>query len=159
MNNNCFQVSSNTAEHKTVKVKKRDGPMLDHVISHGRLRERVARKFARQIGSALGHCHKNNVVHRGTSFYQERLHLGTRYLFSPIGRAGYGLNQVRFLERLAMFGARKMPSFLKVGLNRPSPFQFFAHAHFGILQTSTESSRANELSGHPSERSLAYGGA
>lgn len=42
------------------------GQMLDYIISHGRLRERVARKFARQIGSALQYCHKNNVVHRGT---------------------------------------------------------------------------------------------
>ena len=43
------------------------GQMLDYIISHGRLRERVARKFARQIGSALEYCHKNNVVHRGAS--------------------------------------------------------------------------------------------
>ena len=42
------------------------GQMLDYIISHGRLRERVARKFARQIGSALEYCHKNNVVHRGS---------------------------------------------------------------------------------------------
>jgi serine/threonine protein kinase KIN1/2 len=41
------------------------GQMLDYIISHGRLRERVARKFARQIGSALEYCHMNNVVHRG----------------------------------------------------------------------------------------------
>ena len=41
------------------------GQMLDYIISHGRLRERVARKFARQIGSALEYCHRNNVVHRG----------------------------------------------------------------------------------------------
>ncbi|TFK86947.1 Pkinase-domain-containing protein [Polyporus arcularius HHB13444] len=40
------------------------GQMLDYIISHGRLRERVARKFARQIGSALDYCHKNNIVHR-----------------------------------------------------------------------------------------------
>ncbi|PFH49549.1 hypothetical protein AMATHDRAFT_147502 [Amanita thiersii Skay4041] len=40
------------------------GQMLDYIISHGRLRERVARKFARQIGSALDYCHQNNVVHR-----------------------------------------------------------------------------------------------
>jgi serine/threonine protein kinase len=40
------------------------GQMLDYIISHGRLRERVARKFARQIGSALEYLHKNNVVHR-----------------------------------------------------------------------------------------------
>lgn len=43
------------------------GQMLDYIISHGRLRERVARKFARQIGSALEYCHKNSVVHRGSS--------------------------------------------------------------------------------------------
>jgi serine/threonine protein kinase KIN1/2 len=41
------------------------GQMLDYIISHGKLRERVARKFARQIGSALEYCHRNNVVHRG----------------------------------------------------------------------------------------------
>ncbi|KAH7906248.1 hypothetical protein BJ138DRAFT_1016529 [Hygrophoropsis aurantiaca] len=40
------------------------GQMLDYIISHGRLRERVARKFARQIGSALDYCHRNSVVHR-----------------------------------------------------------------------------------------------
>jgi serine/threonine protein kinase KIN1/2 len=46
------------------------GQMLDYIISHGRLRERVARKFARQIGSALEYLHKNNVVHRGAfSFF------------------------------------------------------------------------------------------
>ncbi|KAK4058217.1 Serine/threonine-protein kinase [Microbotryomycetes sp. JL221] len=40
------------------------GQMLDYIISHGRLRERSARKFARQIGSALEYCHANSVVHR-----------------------------------------------------------------------------------------------
>jgi len=40
------------------------GQLLDYIISHGRLRERVARKFARQIASALDYCHRNNVVHR-----------------------------------------------------------------------------------------------
>lgn len=45
------------------------GQMLDYIISHGRLRERVARKFARQIGSALEYCHKNNVAHRGPSHH------------------------------------------------------------------------------------------
>jgi serine/threonine protein kinase len=43
------------------------GQMLDYIISHGRLRERVARKFTRQIGSALEYLHHNNVVHRGPS--------------------------------------------------------------------------------------------
>ncbi|WFD36795.1 non-specific serine/threonine protein kinase [Malassezia cuniculi] len=40
------------------------GQMLDYIISHGRLRERSARSFARQIGSALQYCHAHNVVHR-----------------------------------------------------------------------------------------------
>jgi serine/threonine protein kinase len=43
------------------------GQMLDYIISHGRLRERAARKFARQIGSALEYCHRNSIVHRGAS--------------------------------------------------------------------------------------------
>ena len=34
------------------------GQMLDYIISHGRLRERVARKFPRQIGHALDFCHR-----------------------------------------------------------------------------------------------------
>ena len=41
------------------------GQMLDYIIAHGRLRERSARKFARQIGSALEYCHANSIVHRG----------------------------------------------------------------------------------------------
>lgn len=40
------------------------GQMLDYIISHGRLRERAARKFARQIASALFYCHRNSIVHR-----------------------------------------------------------------------------------------------
>ena len=43
------------------------GQMLDYIISHGRLRERSARKFARQMGSALEYCHANSIVHRGQS--------------------------------------------------------------------------------------------
>ncbi|KAH8114011.1 kinase-like domain-containing protein, partial [Phellopilus nigrolimitatus] len=40
------------------------GQMLDYITRHGRFRERVSRKFSRQIGSAFDHCHRNNVVHR-----------------------------------------------------------------------------------------------
>ena len=43
------------------------GQMLDYIISHGKLREKHARKFARQILSALDYCHRNSIVHRGTS--------------------------------------------------------------------------------------------
>ena len=40
------------------------GQMLDYIISHGRLKEKQARKFARQIVSALDYCHRNSIVHR-----------------------------------------------------------------------------------------------
>lgn len=40
------------------------GQMLDYIISHGRLKEKQARKFGRQIASALDYCHKNSIVHR-----------------------------------------------------------------------------------------------
>ncbi|KAH8918996.1 Pkinase-domain-containing protein [Atractiella rhizophila] len=40
------------------------GQMLDYIISHGRLTERKARGFARQIMSAIEYCHGNNIVHR-----------------------------------------------------------------------------------------------
>ncbi|KAI9814458.1 MAG: serine/threonine-protein kinase KIN2 [Pycnora praestabilis] len=40
------------------------GQMLDYIISHGRLKENKARKFGRQIASALDYCHRNSIVHR-----------------------------------------------------------------------------------------------
>ncbi|KAJ1931213.1 Serine/threonine-protein kinase, partial [Linderina pennispora] len=40
------------------------GQMLDYIISHGRLKEKHARKFARQIASAIDYCHRNSIVHR-----------------------------------------------------------------------------------------------
>ncbi|KAF9992156.1 serine/threonine-protein kinase KIN2 [Entomortierella chlamydospora] len=40
------------------------GQMLDYIISHGKLKEKHARKFARQIASALDYCHRNSIVHR-----------------------------------------------------------------------------------------------
>lgn len=40
------------------------GQMLDYIVSHGSLKERHARKFARGIASALDYCHSNNIVHR-----------------------------------------------------------------------------------------------
>lgn len=38
--------------------------MLDYIISHGKLKEKQARKFSRQISSALDYCHRNSIVHR-----------------------------------------------------------------------------------------------
>ena len=40
------------------------GQMLDYIIAHGRLKEKQARKFSRQIASALDYCHRNSIVHR-----------------------------------------------------------------------------------------------
>ncbi|KAE8149286.1 hypothetical protein BDV25DRAFT_4208 [Aspergillus avenaceus] len=40
------------------------GQMLDYIISHGKLKEKQARKFARQIAGALDYCHRNSIVHR-----------------------------------------------------------------------------------------------
>lgn len=40
------------------------GQMLDYIVSHGSLKEKNARKFARGIALALEYCHSNNVVHR-----------------------------------------------------------------------------------------------
>lgn len=40
------------------------GQMLDYIISHGRLKEKQARKFGRQIASALDYCHRNSIAHR-----------------------------------------------------------------------------------------------
>lgn len=57
--------------------------MLDYIINHGRLRERVARKFARQIGSALDYCHRNNVVHRSQNLLSH-LSLITAHQVVPV---------------------------------------------------------------------------
>ncbi|KAI9252654.1 kinase-like domain-containing protein [Sporodiniella umbellata] len=40
------------------------GQLLDFIISHGKLKERQSRRFARQILSALDYCHRNSIVHR-----------------------------------------------------------------------------------------------
>jgi serine/threonine protein kinase len=38
--------------------------LLDYIISHGQLREKVARRIARQLAGALDYCHRNNIAHR-----------------------------------------------------------------------------------------------
>jgi serine/threonine protein kinase len=40
------------------------GQLLDYIISHGRLKEKNARNFLRQLASAIDYCHRNNIVHR-----------------------------------------------------------------------------------------------
>lgn len=70
------------------------GQMLDYIISHGRLREKKASRFARQIGSALDYCHRNNVVHRDLKIENilishsaniKIIDFGLSNLFDPVG--------------------------------------------------------------------------
>lgn len=70
------------------------GQMLDYIISHGRLKEKQARKFGRQIASALDYCHKNSIVHRDLKIENilisktgdiKIIDFGLSNLFSPRG--------------------------------------------------------------------------
>eukprot|EP00732_Lithocolla_globosa_P002928 Lithocolla_globosa_v1_NODE_2103_length_2166_cov_21.216011.p1 type:complete len:650 gc:universal NODE_2103_length_2166_cov_21.216011:2048-99(-) len=40
------------------------GALLDYIISHGHLKEKLARPFFRQMLSAVDYCHRNCIVHR-----------------------------------------------------------------------------------------------
>ncbi|KAJ7043091.1 kinase-like domain-containing protein [Mycena alexandri] len=63
--------------------------LLDYIIAHGRLREHAARKFARQIASALAFCHHRRIVHRNIKL--------ENIILSPTGDAritDFGLSAV-----------------------------------------------------------------
>ncbi|KAF7588844.1 serine/threonine-protein kinase KIN2 [Aspergillus hancockii] len=70
------------------------GQMLDYIISHGKLKEKQARKFARQIAGALDYCHRNSIVHRDLKIENilisktgdiKIIDFGLSNLFSPRG--------------------------------------------------------------------------
>ncbi|KAJ5620032.1 hypothetical protein N7510_004016 [Penicillium lagena] len=70
------------------------GQMLDYIISHGKLKEKQARKFARQIASALDYSHRNSIVHRDLKIENilisktgdiKIIDFGLSNLFSPKG--------------------------------------------------------------------------
>lgn len=70
------------------------GQMLDYIISHGKLKEKQARKFSRQIASALDYCHRNSIVHRDLKIENiliskigdiKIIDFGLSNLFSPRG--------------------------------------------------------------------------
>ena len=65
-----------------------------YIISHGRLKEKQARKFGRQIASALDYCHRNSIVHRDLKIENilisktgdiKIIDFGLSNLFSPQG--------------------------------------------------------------------------
>ncbi|KAL1918641.1 uncharacterized protein VTP21DRAFT_2663 [Calcarisporiella thermophila] len=58
------EVFVHTYHHYMIFELVNGGQLLDYIISHGRLKEKQARKFARQIASALDYCHRNSIVHR-----------------------------------------------------------------------------------------------
>ncbi|KAH8598922.1 hypothetical protein B0O99DRAFT_505278 [Bisporella sp. PMI_857] len=71
------------------------GQMLDYIISHGRLKEKQARKFSRQIASALDYCHRNSIVHRDLKIENilisktgdiKIIDFGLSNLFAPAGQ-------------------------------------------------------------------------
>lgn len=53
-----------TKTHEVLVLERCSGEMLDYIVCRQRLNEREARKFVRQILSALHFCHKRGVVHR-----------------------------------------------------------------------------------------------
>ena len=70
------------------------GQMLDYIISHGKLKEKQARKFSRQIASSLDYCHRNSIVHRDLKIENilisktgdiKIIDFGLSNLFSPRG--------------------------------------------------------------------------
>ena len=71
------------------------GAMLDYIISHGRLKEKQARKFFRQITSAIDYCHRNSIIHRDINIENILLSktgdvriidFGSGQLFAPASR-------------------------------------------------------------------------
>jgi len=40
------------------------GEMIDFVIAHGKLQEKLARQFFRQVVFAIDYCHSLHVIHR-----------------------------------------------------------------------------------------------
>lgn len=41
-----------------------NGELFEHIVKHGHIKEQEARRFFRQIFSAMDYCHKNSIIHR-----------------------------------------------------------------------------------------------
>lgn len=59
-----YEVYSMTSHYYLVFEYVAGGQLLDYIITHGSVPEVQARRFAREIASALDYCHHNSIVHR-----------------------------------------------------------------------------------------------
>ncbi|KAI9208700.1 kinase-like domain-containing protein, partial [Polychytrium aggregatum] len=61
------------------------GELIDYIAARSRLTEKEARKFFRQIISAMDHCHQANVVHRDLKLENLLLNSDRNILISDFG--------------------------------------------------------------------------
>ena len=61
------------------------GEMIDYLVAHERLSEAEARKFFRQLVSAMDHCHQAHVVHRDLKLENLLLSSDKNLLISDFG--------------------------------------------------------------------------
>jgi serine/threonine protein kinase len=58
---------------------------MDHLTAKGRLQEKEARNYFRQLISAMDHCHLGNVVHRDLKLENLLLNSKKELLISDFG--------------------------------------------------------------------------
>lgn len=50
------------------------GELFNYIVQHTRVKERFARRFFRQIVSAVDYCHQNCIIHRGKRLPTANVH-------------------------------------------------------------------------------------
>ncbi|KXS21789.1 Pkinase-domain-containing protein, partial [Gonapodya prolifera JEL478] len=80
-----FQVMENEDECYVVMEYAPGGELIDYIASRKHLSEKEARRFFRQIISAMDHCHSANVVHRDLKLENLLLSADRNILISDFG--------------------------------------------------------------------------
>ncbi|KAI8801467.1 kinase-like domain-containing protein, partial [Cladochytrium replicatum] len=80
-----YQVVENEDECFVVMEYASGGELIEHIAAKGYLIEKEARKFFRQMTSALDHCHLANVVHRDLKLENLLLNSERNLLISDFG--------------------------------------------------------------------------
>lgn len=80
-----YQVMETDDECYVVMEYASGGELLDHLTSKGKLNEKEARKYFRQLVSAMDHCHLANVVHRDLKLENLLLNASNDLLISDFG--------------------------------------------------------------------------